>query len=72
MMELLGIIAGLLGIAGVLLNNRKLLACFPVWLLSNGLSAGIHLAAGLYAVAGRDLVFFLLALDGWRRWRMKS
>lgn len=69
MIELLGIISGVLGVVGVLLNNRKLRVCFLVWLVSNGISCGLHMHAGLWSLAARDALFFLLSLDGWRRWR---
>jgi len=69
MIQALGLIAGTLGVLGVVLNNRKLIACFALWLVSNGISCGIHVHAGLWTLALRDAVFFVLALDGWRRWR---
>lgn len=72
MLELLGLISGVLAVTGVVLNNRKLIACFPLWLASNAISAGLHVHAGLWSLAGRDLVFFFLAIDGWRRWRERA
>lgn len=69
MNEIVGTIAALLAITGVVLNNRKLLACFPIWLVSNGLSCGLHIHAGLMSLAARDLVFMALAVEGWLRWR---
>jgi len=69
--EFLGLISGTLGILGVLLNNRRLIWCFPVWLLSNALSCSLHLHAALWSLAGRDLVFLILSFDGWRRWRKR-
>jgi nicotinamide riboside transporter PnuC len=69
MIEVLGIVSGLLAIVGVLLNNRKLIWCFPLWLASNAISCGLHLHGAMYSLAGRDAVFFVLALDGWRKWR---
>jgi nicotinamide riboside transporter PnuC len=69
MIQIIGLLAGILGIAGVLLNNRKLIGCFPIWIASNALSGGLHVYAGLWTLALRDLVFLCLAVDGWRRWR---
>lgn len=58
-----------LAVAGVLLNNRRLIWCFPVWMVSNALSGGIHIEAGIWSLAARDIVFFVLAIDGWWKWR---
>jgi len=68
MIDTIGIIALVLAVSGVVLNNRRLIACFPVWMASNALSAGIHIDAGIWSLAVRDIVFFVLAIDGWRRW----
>ena len=48
MTEIIGTISGALAITGVLLNNRKLRGCFLVWMLSNSVSFGLHVHAGLY------------------------
>ena len=69
MIELVGLISGTLAILGVLLNNRRLIGCFPVWMVSNALSCGLH--AALWSLAGRDLVFLILSFDSWRRWRKR-
>lgn len=70
MMELIGWVTMVLAVAGVLLNNRRLIWCFPVWMVSNAASAGIHLAAGIWSLVARDAVFFVLAIEGWRKWRV--
>jgi len=72
MLELIGTVAGVLAIAGVLCNNRKWIACFPLWIVSNALSAAIHYQTGLTALLVRDGVFLVLAVAGWRRWRKGS
>jgi nicotinamide riboside transporter PnuC len=72
MIETLGIISTTLAITGVILNNRKMIACFYVWLLSNAITAGIHLNAGIWSLAVRDLIFFLLAIEGIYRWSKKQ
>jgi len=72
MMQIIGIIAAALAIGGVLLNNHRLIACFPVWIVSNFLTGFLHLSAGLYALFVRDIVFTLLAVHGWRVWRRKG
>ncbi len=70
-----GMVAATAAIIGVLLNNRKMILCFPMWILSNAIMFGIHSYAtiqgvqGLWPLAIRDLVFFVLAIDGLIRWR---
>jgi nicotinamide riboside transporter PnuC len=69
MVEIIGAISTLLAVAGTVLNNRRLRACFPIWIVSNVMTLGIHVTAGLWSLAVRDAIFFLLAIDGLRRWR---
>ncbi len=71
MIETFGIISTILAVAGVILNNRKLIACFYLWLLSNGITALIHYDAGIYSLFLRDIIFFGLAVEGLWRWRKK-
>lgn len=71
MIEIFGTIATALAIFGVLLNNRKLIVCFYLWLVSNLITAGIHFDAGIYSLLVRDLIFFGLAIEGIYRWRKK-
>ena len=70
MIELLGSISTLAAIAGSVFNNRKLMACWPLFLLSNSIALGIHAYLGPWAYVVRDAAFIALAIDGWRRWRM--
>jgi len=69
MIELLGLVATVIAVVGVWLNNHKLRACFWLWLISNGLTAGIHAHAGIWSLFARDVVFLLLAIQGLRLWR---
>jgi len=71
-LEIIGFIAGVLGVIGVVLNNYKLIWCFPLWLVGNALSAGIHVYTGVYTMALRDAAFFVLSIHGWRHWRKKQ
>ncbi|MFA5377673.1 MAG: nicotinamide mononucleotide transporter [Dehalococcoidia bacterium] len=71
MIEIVGIIASVLAIAGVVLNNRKVRWCFVIWMVSNAMTIGIHIHAGIWSLAGRDAVFFLLAVEGFLLWRKK-
>ncbi len=75
MIELLGLIAGIIAVVSVYLNNLKLRACFYGFLLSNGLSLWIHIHAGLWQNADvksmilRDVAFIGLAIHGLRKWK---
>jgi nicotinamide riboside transporter PnuC len=68
MIELIGTIATVLAICGVWLNNRKLIACFYLWFISNGLSAIIHWRTGTWSLMARDVIFIVLAVEGIRLW----
>ena len=72
MIEIFGIIATALAILGVVLNNRRLIVCFYLWLISNALTGWIHYDAGIYSLLIRDIVFFVLAVEGIYRWRKKT
>jgi len=71
MIELIGIVSMILAIAGVILNNRRLRICFIVWIISNSLTLIIHICSGIYSLAVRDLVFLILAFEGWFLWKAK-
>lgn len=68
MVELVGLAAAITAVTGVVLNNRMNILCFYFWLVSNFLSAGLHAAAGMWSLCGRDIVFLLLAVEGLIRW----
>jgi nicotinamide riboside transporter PnuC len=68
-LECLGLVSAVLSVLGCILNNRKLAACFPLWLVSNGICVVLHSVAGLWTLVGRDVVFIVLAVDGWRKWK---
>lgn len=61
-----------LAVCGVVLNNYKMRACFVLWLASNAMSAGLHVHADLWSLAGRDAVFLALAVHGWLAWGRKD
>ena len=69
MIELLGTAAMIIAIVGVYLNNKRLIWCFPLWLVSNSLTLYVHLDAGIVSLVVRDAVFLGLAVHGWRHWR---
>ena len=66
--EIIGILATVLAVIGVLANNRQLRWCFLIWFISNVLSAGIHAHALIWSLFIRDIVFVVLAIEGWIRW----
>ena len=76
--ELIGWLASAGAVAGVLLNNHRLRACFLVWLCTNAISGGLHLRGyalgdgAMLSLAARDAVFMLLAVHGWWKWRPKQ
>ena len=67
-MELIGIIATILAVTGVITNNRRLRVCFLIWLVSNTLMLGIHAYSGIWSLVGRDIIFIILAIEGWKKW----
>ena len=67
-LEIIGTMATILAVVGVLANNRRLRWCFLVWLISNGLCLAIHAYAAIWSLMVRDAIFFILAIDGWFRW----
>lgn len=71
MVELVGAIATVLAVSGVLLNNRLNIWCFALWGVSNSLSAGLHVHAELWSLMVRDVIFLALAAEGAWRWRAK-
>ena len=60
--------SGIIAVAGVVLNNYMNRWCFCLWFVSNSISAGLHVYAGMYSLAGRDIVFIGLAAHGLYKW----
>jgi nicotinamide riboside transporter PnuC len=71
-METIGWMTAVLAVGGALMNNRLDRRCFYLWLLSNALSGGLHVAEGMTALAVRDFLFFLLAAHGLCHWSKKQ
>ena len=67
--EIIGIAATILAVVGVLANNRRLRWCFLVWMISNTLSGIIHAYAGIWSLFVRDMMFLVLAVEGWKKWK---
>ncbi len=70
--EGIGVTAAILAIVGVLANNRRLRWCFLLWMLSNAMTGFIHAEAAIWSLLVRDVVFFVLAFEGWSRWGKKT
>lgn len=68
MIETFGIISTILAVSGVILNNRKLIGCFYLWIVSNLITLIIHADAGIWSLAIRDLIFLGLAFEGLYKW----
>jgi nicotinamide riboside transporter PnuC len=71
MIELFGTLSTILAITGVWFNNRKMIVCFYIWLISNSISLVIHLHSGIYSLAARDFIFLILAFEGISKWSKK-
>ena len=69
--EIIGTIATIFAVVGVITNNRRLRVCFLLWLVSNALSGAIHAQAAIWSLMARDAIFFVLAIEGWFKWGRK-
>ena len=61
-----------IAVIGVVLNNRKVIWCFPLWLISNTISAALHGYMGLWGLLARDAIFIALAIHGLYLWSGKK
>jgi len=72
--EIIGWLATIGAISGVVLNNYRLRWCFVVWLCTNAISMGLHARGylngdgAMLALTCRDTVFMLLAVQCWWAW----
>ena len=51
------------------LQARKHIENWPGWLVANTVAIGVFLVKELYLFAGLYVIFWLMALWGWREWR---
>jgi len=70
--EIIGTIATVLAVGGVLANNRRLRWCVIAWMVSNSLTLGIHAYMAIWSLAVRDAIFLILAVEGWIKWGGKD
>ena len=61
-----------LSLVGVVLNIHKRRAGFAVWMGTNAAWAVIDWQSGLYAQSALFVVYFVLAVWGWVRWRKQK
>ena len=66
--EVFGVIATVISVVGVILNNNRQIECFGFWVVSNLICAAIHAKSRLWSMMVRDLIFTVLAVDGIFRW----
>ena len=59
-------------IVGVLANNNRKRWGFMVWIFTNGLCVAYSIHKGSPAQAVKYAVFAALAVDGFRRWGVKT
>lgn len=69
--EIIGIIAMVLAVIGVWCNNRKMIFCFYLWIISNSLAAIIHVSTDLWSLLLKDLIFLAFAFEGIYKWRKR-
>lgn len=67
-LEILGLLATGVAIFGVVLNNSRVIYCFPCWIFSNALTLYLHVRGRMFSLALRDAIFLLLAVVGWLQW----
>lgn len=72
MLQIAGAAATVIAIIGVVLNNHLNRKCFYFWIVSNILSAGIHVCYLNIPLVIRDVVFLALAFQGLRKWRKNN
>lgn len=72
MFELLTAALTALSIVGVILNIRRIRACFYVWAVTNFCWMAVDFYREIYAQAALFLVYFALAIYGAFEWRREG
>ena len=67
-LEIWGVVATVVAVAGVWANNHRMIACFGLWIVSNGITLVLHRRQRMWSLAIRDLIFLALAMRGWQLW----
>ena len=70
LIECAGWTAAAIAVGGVILNNHRHRSCFVLWIVSNAVTAAIHLTTDpvVVALVARDAIFAALAVAGWFQW----
>ena len=71
-MEMIGWIATLIAMVGVVLNARGSIVCFYVWLLSNGYYTVVNVLSGSYSQAALFAFQLVMAIYGLYYWNKKN
>ena len=72
MSEIFGIVVTVIAVAGVTFNNRQSKWCFVFWMVSNFISALLHVNAGMWSLCLRDVIFFALCIEGFYLWSKRT
>lgn len=66
---LLGYIAAVVSLAGIILNAKKMMACWPVWLVSNIMWITYSGIEGDIPSVVLWITFSIFNIYGWIQWR---
>lgn len=67
----IGLIATTLAVTGVVLNIRKNRWGFALWVIANLLCLWLHASAEMGTLIIGDIIFTVLAIEGFVRWSRK-
>lgn len=68
MSEIIGIVVTCIAVYGAWLNIKMVRYGFLLWVVSDILSIGLHVHAGMWGMAVRDVIFLGLAFHGYYKW----
>ena len=72
MMELISWIATMFSIAGILFNSRKIIWCWPIWLISNILWIIYFAHLKMTPSVVLWIVFSIFNVYGWVQWNKEN
>jgi len=65
----LGYFAALISLIGIILNAKKHMACWPIWLFSNGLWITYSILEGDIPSIVLWILFSIFNVYGWMQWK---
>jgi nicotinamide mononucleotide transporter len=68
MIELIGWLATLISVIGIVLNAKKIIYCWPIWLLSNVLWITYFVVLKNYPSIVLWIMFSIFNVYGWLEW----